>query len=150
MRVVRWLRTRTGIAVLVVSPIVLAVLAVLGVSLLAMLVGRAAYFETVIGPTPEQVEEHCQPVVDWILSEMDRTGRPPEQISIDHAARLNELPYTWRYMEGSLAIGRIDKEWPLPLYIYWWAPNEGWWWWADHPVSEVEVRRILEDHGYYR
>ena len=146
MRVGHWLRTRAGIAVLVVSS---AVIDVLVVRAAAGLWPRYD-FETVVGPTPEQVAEHCQPVVDWILSEMERTGCPPEQVSTDNASRLNELPYTWRYYpDGSLAIGRIDKEWPLPLYIYWWAPNEGWWWWADHAVSDADVRRILEEHGYY-
>jgi hypothetical protein len=108
--------------------------------------------DPIIGPTPEEIQEHCRPVTEWILSEIERSGCPPQRITPEHAARLDELPYTWRFGGGNLMVGRLHAgggEWPQPLYIYNWSPDV-WWWWTDYPVSDEHVRQILEDHGYYR
>ena len=145
----RWARFLfyPGLAPLAVGTVVVVALFVLFLVLFA-----PPFSEPVIGPTPEQVEEHCQPVIEWILSEEERTGIHPEQIPSEHATTLDELPYSWSYSCGFgplLSVGDCNGEWPAPLYAYCWSPNE-WTWFADHHLADGEIRRLLEGHGYYQ
>lgn len=78
--------------------------------------------EPIIGPTPEEIQVHCQPVIDWIVAGIETSGTHPGQTSSEHAALLDELPYSWRLDGSTLRIGELEAggEWPHPLYEYNW------------------------------
>ena len=124
-------------------------LAIFGVVALSEKYGPKGY---VVGPSPEEIQLDCEPIVEWISKVRRESGSFPDDLLPEHRARLDALPYQWSYGHDVVAILRVGDmaDWPYPIYSFYWSSRDGWVMSCDNPAYTLEdVRPILEECGYY-
>jgi len=82
--------------------------------------------ERIVGPPPEEIQEICKPITDWIVSEKERTGSYPEALRESDLQILAKLPYDTSGSRPTYLRVGVIYEWPPPLYEFYWKPEKGW------------------------